>query len=104
MTRRSKHRKAPGASPAAHPADGLALLGLSAGDAVRWRARPGAHWQTGTVVRRERDGSVAVTDGRGSTRSLVVARLEVAVTGARGARGWEPLAERSGRAEQLRLL
>jgi hypothetical protein len=56
------------------------------------------------VARRERDGSVGVTDRRGMARSLAVDRLEVACTGRRGARRWEPLSERAARSEQLRLL
>ncbi|HVA74081.1 MAG TPA: hypothetical protein VNF71_05910 [Acidimicrobiales bacterium] len=85
-------------------ADGLAILGLAEGETVRWRPPNGGRWQTGTVVRRERDGSIGVTDGRGLSRSLSVERLEVACTGRRGARQWEPLSERAARSEQLRLL
>jgi hypothetical protein len=72
---------------------------------VRWRATPtGGRWRTGKVTRRERDGSVGVTDGRGLARSLPVERLEVSGTGPRGARVWEPLIVRASRTEQLRLL
>jgi hypothetical protein len=58
----------------------------------------------GKVTHRERDGSVGVTDRRGLARSFPVERLEVACSGPRGGRNWEPLAERASRSEQLKLL
>ena len=82
----------------------LAILGLAEGETVRWRSGTSGRWQTGTVVRRERDGSVGVTDRRGMSRSLTVERLEVTCSGRRGAKRWEPLSERAARNEQLRLL
>lgn len=85
-------------------ADALAILGLAGGETVRWRSASGGRWQTGTVARRERDGSVGVTDSRGLARSFAVERLEVACTGRRGAKRWELLSERAARSEQLRLL
>lgn len=84
--------------------EGLAILGLREGEAVRWKPGAGSRWHTGRVTRRERDGSVGVVDRRGLARSLPVDRLEVACEGPRGARRWEPLAERAARTEQLRLL
>ena len=84
--------------------DGLAILGLAPGETVRWRSATGARWQTGTVARRERDGSIGVTDLRGLARSFPVERLEVACEGRRGGRRWEPLVERAARSEQMRLL
>ena len=84
--------------------DGLTILGLRPGDTVRWRAAEGARWQTGRVTHRERDGSVGVTDARGSSRSLPVDRLEVRGAGPRGGAGWEALSDRAARTEQLRLL
>lgn len=85
-------------------ADGLAILGLTEGETVRWRSNASGRWQTGTVARRERDGSVGVTDKRGMARSFAVDRLQVACSGRRGAKRWEPLPERAARSEQLRLL
>ena len=85
-------------------ADGLTILGLSAGEMVRWRPQSGSRWQTGVVTHRERDGSVGVTDRRGHARSFAVDRLEVSCAGPRGANRWEPLADRAARSEQLRLL
>jgi hypothetical protein len=84
--------------------DGLDILGLSPGETVRWRSGAGSRWHTGRVARRERDGSVGVTDARGSLRSLSVDRLQVRCAGPRGGPGWEPLADRASRSEQLRLL
>lgn len=81
----------------------LAALGLRAGDVVRYRPRPNARWQEAKVVRRERDGSIGVRDGRGASRALPVERLEVPAAGPRGARTWEPLVDRAARAEQLDL-
>ena len=51
---------------AASPRPELAALGLSAGERVRWRKRPRGRWREGTVVERERDGSVSVRDGNGA--------------------------------------
>ncbi len=84
--------------------DGLDILGLRPGEPVRWRSGSGSRWRTGRVTHRERDGSVAVTDARGSARSLAVERLEVRCAGPRGGAGWEPLVDRASRHEQLRLL
>lgn len=85
-------------------ADGLTILGLRAGETVRWRSGDAGHWRTGRVTRRERDGSVGVTDARGAQRSLPVDRLEVSCAGPRGGNGWEPLVDRASRTEQLKLL
>jgi hypothetical protein len=88
---------------AASPRPELAVLGLSAGERVRWRRRPGGRWREGTVVERERDGSVSVRDGNDASRALRVDRLEVRTRGPRGARTWEPLSARVERTEQLPL-
>jgi len=93
--------------PASGPAtdhSGLTSLGLSPGEPVRWRPSEAGRWQLGLVTRRERDGSVGVTDHRGLARSFPVQRLEVGCAGPRGAPRWEPLVERAARSEQLRLL
>ncbi len=78
-------------------------LGLTAGEAVRFRRR-GSRWQAGTVARLERDGSIGIIDAKGASRAISVERVEVRCTGQRGRKGWEPLAERAARTEQLRLL
>ncbi len=86
------------------PPPPLEALGLTVGDRVRWRERPGARWSEGRVVGRERDGSVGVgADGRGASRALMAERLEVRVPGPRGGRGWEPVADRAAHTEQLSL-
>jgi hypothetical protein len=82
----------------------LAALGLRVGEPVRWRQLGTGGWQLGVVTRRERDGSIGITDNRGLARSVAVDRLEVNHTGPRGARAWEPLTRRAARSEQLRLL
>lgn len=85
-------------------APALAPLGLRVGDVVRFRKVTGGRWVVGTVTGRERDGSVALRDGQGRSRSIRADRLEVRATGPRGASIWEPVTEHAGRAEQLRLL
>jgi hypothetical protein len=81
----------------------LAVLGVKRGEAVRWRTRPGGHWQQGLLTRREPDGSIGVVDGSGRARSLALDRLEVRRVGRRGAQRWEPMTVRAARAEQLSL-
>lgn len=88
------------------PADGegLGILGLAPGEPVRFRRAAGGRWHAGKVARRERDGSVGVTDAKGAARAMPVERIEVRCRGPRGGPGWEPLTERAARSEQLRLL
>ena len=83
---------------------GLEALGLRAGDKVRFRRRAGGRWHVGVVRGREADGSLAISDEKGAARALPVDRVEVTAPGPRGARGWEPVAERAARTEQMRLL
>jgi hypothetical protein len=81
----------------------LEQLGLRAGEAVRWRPKDGARWVVGRATGVERDGSIGLTDPQGRARALPVDRLEVRASGPRGARTWEPLAERVSRTEQMEL-
>ena len=81
----------------------LEQLGLRAGEAVRWRPKEGARWVEGAVTAVERDGSIGLTDRQGRARALPVDRLEVRASGPRGARTWEPLADRVARIEQMEL-
>lgn len=83
---------------------GLTILGLTAGEAVRFRREGSSRWQEARVTRRERDGSVGLTDRRGAARAIPVERIEVRCAGPRGGAGWEPLTARASRTEQLRLL
>ncbi|HEY8547240.1 MAG TPA: hypothetical protein VIL36_19400 [Acidimicrobiales bacterium] len=74
------------------PAD-LADVGLREGDPVRWRRHDGGHWQSGTVIGLERDGSVAVRDADGAWRSIVAERLEARRPNRRGRLVWQPVEE-----------
>jgi hypothetical protein len=98
-----RRTRVPEPALAANPL-GLTILGLHAGDRVRFRGRAAGRWQDGVVARRERDGSVGLTDGKGAARAIPVERIEVTCTGPRGGSGWEPLAVRAARTEQLRLI
>lgn len=86
------------------PELGLAELGLTPGDQVRFRRSPSERWKSATVVRRERDGSVGLSDGKGAARAIPVEQIEVRTQGPRGGVIWEPLPERAARTEQMRLL
>jgi hypothetical protein len=103
VSRRSTRANDPEPAPATR-AIGLVILGLTAGERVRFRRRAGGRWQEGVVTRRERDGSVGVTDGKGAARAIPVDSIEVACTGPRGGSAWEPLTARAARTEQLRLI
>jgi len=90
----------------------LEAIGLRVGEPVRFRRASRSHWQTGTVRRLERDGSLQVTAADGAARNVVLADVWVAVRAGRGQAGragrvhaarWEPLAERTSRAVQLTL-
>jgi hypothetical protein len=91
--------------PVPEPDDpGLAALGLHRGERVRFR-RPGqGRWRPAVVVGVEKDGSLSLSDAKGARRAIRLEHVEVATTGPRGARSWEPVAERAARTEQLRLL
>ena len=82
----------------------LAELGLAVGDRVRFRRQEAERWKPAVVVRRERDGSVGLRDPKGAARAIPIDRIEVRATGRRGGIVWEPLAERAGRTEQMKLL
>lgn len=82
----------------------LTVLGLRPGELVRFRRDGAVRWHEARVTRRERDGSIGLTDLRGAARAMPVDAIEVRCQGPRGGRAWEPLAARAGRTEQLRLL
>jgi len=80
----------------------LAELGLRVGDRVRFRRRAGGHWQEGSVVGIEADGSLAIRDADGAWRALRAEQVEVQVRERRVTR-WQPVLDRAGRDEQRRL-
>jgi hypothetical protein len=82
----------------------LESLGLAPGMAVRFRRSEGNRWRLATVERVERDGSLGLRDAKGAARAIPLALVEVATTGPRGARTWEPALERAARTEQMKLL
>jgi hypothetical protein len=82
----------------------LESLGLAPGMTVRFRRSGGTRWRTATVERVERDGSLGLRDAKGAARAIPLAMVEVATTGPRGARTWEPALERAARTEQMKLL
>lgn len=84
--------------------DALAALGLQAGESVRFRRRTDQRWSAGKALGVETDGSIRLADSKGAVLSLPAASIEVRVAGRRGASKWEPLPDRAGRTEQLRLL
>ncbi len=82
----------------------LSELGVSVGDAVRFRRRDTERWKEATVAKREADGSISVRDARGGLRALPIESIEVRTVGPRGGIVWEPLSERASRTEQMRLI
>ena len=84
---------------------GVDALGLRIGDRVRFKPLGGGprSWTEGVVVGREKDGSVAVRDRKGASRAVRPERLEVRRARRRGGHGWESVAERAARIEQLAL-
>ena len=86
------------------PETGLAELGLTPGDRVRFRRRETERWKDAVVVKRERDGGVGLRDNKGAARAIAIEQLEVRTQGPRGGIVWEPLAERAARSEETKLL
>lgn len=92
------------ASPKTDDDPALAQLGLTRGEQVRFRRSDQQRWIQASVVGRERDGSLSLRDAKGAARAIPLEFVEVAVLGPRGARAWEPVAQRAARDEQMRLL
>ena len=84
--------------------DGLTEIGLALGEKVRFRRADRTRWQDGVILRREKDGSVGLRDADGRIRAVAIDQVEVRCRGPRGGPSWEPLADRAGRIEQLKLL
>ena len=78
----------------------LGQLSLVPGDRVRFRRAAGQHWQEAIVEARERDGSVALRDEKGASRSIRFEQLEVYRARNRTGR-WEQVTEQEY--EQLSL-
>jgi hypothetical protein len=97
-------RRRRAAAPGDERPSGLTILGLTPGEQVRFRRESTSRWQEAVVVRRERDGSIGLTDRRGAARAIAVELIEVRCLGPRGGSAWEPLVTRASRTEQLRLL
>ena len=82
----------------------LAKIGLRPGDRVRFRRRETERWKEAVVERREKDGGIGLRDLKGAARSIAIEQIEVRGRGPRGGVTWEPLADRAGRTEQMKLL
>lgn len=82
------------------PPPSLGELSLRVGDRVRFRRSAGQRWQEGVVEGRERDGSVALRDGKGASRSIRATLLEV-YRSERGSSRWDKVEEQPW--EQLDL-
>ena len=102
MTRPGGGPDAPGPDAPGPDASALEALGIARGEVVRFRRATATRWQSGTVARMERDGSLRVTDANGAARTVPLALVEVR-TGRRARPVWEPVADRAGRAIQLTL-
>jgi len=81
----------------------LDALYLRVGDRVRFRKMVGGRWVEALVEGISRDGSIAVRDPKGATRSLAADRLEVKIKTKRGRFHWEPVVERAERNAQRPL-
>ena len=81
----------------------LEALYLQVGDRVRFRKMRAGRWIEALVEGVGRDGSVAVRDPKGATRSLAADRLEVKVKTKRGSFQWQPVVERAERNAQRPL-
>ena len=79
----------------------LSGLALHPGDRVRFRRAAGQHWQEAVVEGWERDGSVALRDSNGASRSIMPELMEVHVTTPKGKGRWVPATDR--RWEQMEL-
>ena len=81
----------------------LLKLGLRPGDRVRFRRADGGRWHEGRVVRRERDGSVALRDPKGARRAIRPDRLEVRREGPPRRPGVVAVLDLAAEVEQLGL-
>jgi hypothetical protein len=82
----------------------LVALGLRVGERVRFRRRVDERWKEAKLESVERDGSLAIRDAKGASRSMPVGRVQVRRTGPRGGTVWVPAAHLRDETEQLDLL
>jgi len=82
----------------------LVALGLRVGERVRFRRRDDERWKEAKLESVERDGSLAIRDAKGASRSIPVSRVQVRRTGPRGGTVWVPATDLRDETEQLDLL
>ena len=81
----------------------LEQIGLTAGEAVRFRRGDTGRWIQGRIARVNPDGSITLHDVDGSARSLRPDRLEVRRPGSRGRLTWQNVEHVAITWEQLTL-
>lgn len=82
----------------------LVALGLRVGERVRFRRREDERWKEAKLESVERDGSLAIRDSKGASRSMPVERVQVRRTGPRGGTVWVAVVDLRDETEQLDLL
>ena len=82
----------------------LVALGLRVGERVRFRRRDDERWKDAKLESVERDGSLAIRDAKGASRSMPVDRVQVRRAGPRGGTVWVPATHLRDETEQLDLL
>ena len=81
----------------------LQLLGLKAGEPVRFRKGETGRWVAGKMSGVAIDGSITIYDANGAARSLRPERVEVRRPGGRGRLTWQTVSDVAITWEQLQL-
>lgn len=81
----------------------LQLLGLQAGEPVRFRKSETGRWFAGKMSGVAVDGSITIFDANGAARSLRPQRVEVRRPGGRGRLTWQAISDVAITWEQLQL-
>ena len=81
----------------------LQLLGLKAGEPVRFRKGAAGRWFAGKMSGVAIDGSITIYDANGAARSLRPERVEVRRPGGRGRLTWQAVSDVAITWEQLQL-
>ena len=81
----------------------LQLLGLRAGEPVRFRKGETGRWFAGKMSGVSIDGSITIYDANGAARSLRPERVEVRRPGGRGRLTWQTISDVAITWEQLQL-